>query len=114
MSRSIISSSLLAALVCVLLALASTPSAHAWGADGHQAVATIAYNYLTPKAKSGVDKIINNSDFTSIEDASTWPDRAKTSATGGWHYIDGCVLAATATCLLGAYRAHFRVLSFRM
>ncbi|KAJ3351162.1 hypothetical protein GGF32_004437 [Allomyces javanicus] len=104
MSRPIVSSSLLLALVCVLIALAATPSVNAWGVDGHQAVATIAYNYLTPKAKAGVDKIINNSDFTSIEDASTWPDRAKTTATGGWHYIDGEDSPLNGQCSLSLSR----------
>ncbi|KAI9189601.1 hypothetical protein H9P43_001034 [Blastocladiella emersonii ATCC 22665] len=75
-------------LITVFALLALANSANAWGSEGHEAVASIAYANLTPRAKAGVDALIKSSpDVKSIEDASTWPDRHKSPKTAPQHYI---------------------------
>ncbi|KAI9189280.1 hypothetical protein H9P43_000711 [Blastocladiella emersonii ATCC 22665] len=76
-------------LLTVFAFLALANSANAWGVEGHEAVASIAYANLTPRAKAGVDALIKSSSvISSIEDAATWPDRNKTPDNAPWHYVD--------------------------
>jgi hypothetical protein len=85
-----------------VLSLVPTASAWAWGCKGHQTVALIAEQYLTPEALQLVNKLLaeNPVDPTLkryctepahdlLADASTWPDDVRNSAKNGpWHYID--------------------------
>src|SRR5260370_24616550 len=74
-------------------------SAWAWGYDGHEIVAFIAADNLTPAAQSHVASIFGvPADKRSIEIAmekeSTVPDtkfRGEDSATAPWHFIDICL-----------------------
>ena len=45
-------------LVCILMLLDST-QAFAWGAKGHDIVAAIAEQHLTPKAKRKINKLLD-------------------------------------------------------
>jgi hypothetical protein len=85
-----------------VLSLVPTASAWAWGCKGHQTIALIAEQYLTPEALQLVNKLLaeNPVDPTLkryctepahdlLADASTWPDDVRNSAKNGpWHYID--------------------------
>ncbi|KAI9189279.1 hypothetical protein H9P43_000710 [Blastocladiella emersonii ATCC 22665] len=76
-------------LITLVALLAST--ANAWGNEGHEAVASIGYALLNPRAKATVDTLLKSYDFKSLEDAATWPDRVKKSTrkeTGDYHFID--------------------------
>jgi hypothetical protein len=90
----------LAAVVALLFSAA--PSAHAWGCKGHQAVALIAENHLSPEARQFVEKLLGenpidpklkrwcgNATSDLMVDASTWPDDVRNERHNGpWHYID--------------------------
>lgn len=95
-----------------LIALAAlNPSAHAWNATGHMAVAGLAYDRLTPKAKTGVDALLarqrdygkwladlpagyNRGRYAFMR-ASTWPDEIRKTAEDRppWHYSDIPIVA---------------------
>ncbi|MBV8034687.1 S1/P1 nuclease [Roseateles sp.] len=65
--------------------IATTPNAHAWGANGHQAVATLAADLIrgTP-AEAQVKALLG--DMT-LQEAAIWPDCAKgISAAQGYSY----------------------------
>ena len=77
-------------------------SAFAWGCKGHQTVALIAENELTPEARQFVEKLLaenpvdpqlkrycGNAGRDPMVDASTWPDDVRHDLKNGpWHYID--------------------------
>jgi len=76
--------------------------AWAWGCKGHQTVALLAEQNLTPEALQLVNKLLAENPVDStlkryctdpahdlLADASTWPDDVRNSAKNGpWHYID--------------------------
>ena len=74
----------------VLFLFAYMPYAvSAWGVTGHRIVGQIADEYLTPKAKTEISKILG---FESIAMASNWPDFIKSdpeySYLSTWHYVN--------------------------
>lgn len=92
------SSRLLHVANIVLAVLLFPASAWAWGNHGHQIVAVIAADNLSPAAQSHVASILGvSSDKRSIaaamERASTRPDWEfrKDRATEHWHFIDICL-----------------------
>ncbi|MDB5141134.1 MAG: hypothetical protein JWR12_3050 [Mucilaginibacter sp.] len=60
-----------------------------WGFKGHQAVATIAENHLTPQAKAAVKDLLGTQ---SLADVATWADEVRNDgsfkSTAGWHFVD--------------------------
>ncbi len=96
--RPIVTQALLAAL-----ALALPCTGFAWGDQGHEVVASLAYKRLTPKARKAVDALLAQDkdkltapDFVS---RATWADKFRDSdrntpqkthynATHKWHFID--------------------------
>jgi len=60
-----------------------------WGFKGHQAVATIAENHLTPQAKAAVKELLGTQ---SLSDVATWADEVRNEpafkSTAGWHFVD--------------------------
>jgi hypothetical protein len=76
--------------------------AWAWGCKGHQTVALIAEQNLTPEARQLVVKLLAENPVDPglkrycpdpahdlLADASTWPDDVRNLAKNGpWHYID--------------------------
>jgi hypothetical protein len=86
------------ALVLLGTVLFGNP-AWAWFAEGHEVVAVIAADDLTPTARSHVAQILNvPADTHSIEKAmaaaSIRPDtefRSEDRTTASWHYIDICL-----------------------
>jgi hypothetical protein len=60
-----------------------------WGFKGHQAVATIAENHLTPQAKAAVKDLLSSQ---SLADVATWADEVRNEpafkSTAGWHFVD--------------------------
>jgi nuclease S1 len=97
MSRRI---AVLAGVVTIIFSAA--PSAHAWGCKGHQTVALIAENHLSPEARRMIEKLLGenpidpklkrwcgNATADLMVDASTWPDDVRNERHNGpWHYID--------------------------
>jgi len=71
------------------LALLCAPApAFAWGAEGHEIVAAIALDGLTPGARAQVAQLLG-SPAMMIHDAN-WADeiRERRPETGSWHYVD--------------------------
>ena len=79
-------------LVCILM-LFDPAQAFAWGAKGHDIVAAIAEEHLTPKAKRKIKKLL---DGRSIVYYSSWMDNIQNSPyweygynkTKTWHYAN--------------------------
>lgn len=78
--------------VCLLLA---PQAALAWGFAGHEVVAAIARNYLTPEVRQRVDQLLaaDTDSLTSHDMASeaTWADRYRGAGhpeTASWHFVD--------------------------
>ncbi|GAB4093295.1 S1/P1 nuclease [Flaviaesturariibacter terrae] len=72
-----------------LLLLSMSARSWAWGKQGHEMVAEIAFHFLAPDVQQKVLKALGG---LSIEEAATWMDdvRANNSfdAMKPWHYID--------------------------
>jgi hypothetical protein len=71
--------------------LLSPSAAYAWGHEGHEIVALIAANEMTPKAKAAVQGLLGGPDAaTAMEQYSTWADeiRPERRETAPWHFVD--------------------------
>lgn len=94
---------LTALLISFVAVLSAVPSAWGWGCEGHQVVALIAENHLSPRARAMTLKILADNpidpslsryckqpDLDAMADSSTWADdeRVVQPDTGPWHYID--------------------------
>jgi hypothetical protein len=73
-------------LPLILALLAST--AHAWGTQGHQVIASLAQAQLTAKAKAEIDKLLAMEPGATLESISTWADEHRNPTTAAWHYIN--------------------------
>lgn len=74
----------------VILVLATfAPRALGWGGDGHQIVALIAEDHLTPAAKAGIRDLLDGANISDAEVAN-WADeiRRQRRATAPWHYVN--------------------------
>ena len=80
----------LAALVGIVATVWFSPEAMAWGKEGHQIIAYIAAQQLSPKAREGVAALLGGDAEASLVEVSTWADDIKRSRrdTGPWHYVD--------------------------
>ncbi|MGA2707122.1 MAG: S1/P1 nuclease [Steroidobacteraceae bacterium] len=89
------------ALQCLLLLLPI--AAHAWGDEGHEIIALIAWNYLNPLVREKVTLLLSSdSSHLTADDGiaaeATWADRLRDAdrstdkahydATREWHYAD--------------------------
>ena len=89
------------ALQCLLLLL--PVAAHAWGDEGHEIIALIAWNYLDPSVREKVTLLLSSdSSHLTADDGiaaeATWADRLRDTdrstdkahydATREWHYVD--------------------------
>lgn len=74
-------------LLALFLCLAPVP-ALAWGAEGHEIVASIALDGLTPRARGQVAALLGSP--TMMIHDSNWADeiREQRPETGRWHYVD--------------------------
>lgn len=62
--------------------------AHAWGAEGHQIIATIAQSNLQPQAAKELARILAQEPGATLASISTWADEHRSPATAPWHYIN--------------------------
>jgi hypothetical protein len=74
----------------VLLMLPSF--AFAWGGEGHQVTALIAYRFMTPEAKAATKAMLGGANIYDGEVAN-WADRIRRTdpASAPWHYVDADV-----------------------
>jgi hypothetical protein len=78
-------------LFCILALVLLIPSAvFAWGGDGHQLVALIAEDHLTPEAKAGIHELLGKDVHISDGDVASWADniRREKRSTAPWHFVD--------------------------
>jgi hypothetical protein len=81
--------------LAMIILLMSLP-AFSWWDKGHQLVAKIAYDRLTPNAKAEVDLMTRElamqyTEIKSVTDVAVWPDnirKQKIETFTRWHYID--------------------------
>lgn len=74
---------------CLLVVLgALTAQACAWGTQGHQVVAELAFNTLTPKARFEVTQLLALEPGETLASISMWADERKSPATSAWHYVN--------------------------
>jgi len=74
---------------CLLVVLgALTAQAFAWGTQGHQVVAELAFNALTPKARFEVTQLLVLEPGETLASISIWADEHKSPATSAWHYVN--------------------------
>jgi len=88
--------------IAILTAVTCCPNAFGWGCEGHQIVALIASQHLTPEARTGVYQLLKDAPIDPalsrfcqpvaaepMADAATWADDSKKGEkTGPWHYLD--------------------------
>jgi hypothetical protein len=62
----------------------------AWGGEGHQIVALIAEDRLTPEAKAGMHELLGEDVSISDAEIANWADqiRRERRNTAPWHYVD--------------------------
>lgn len=82
-----------------IASLSISSPAFAWGYEGHETVAAIARNYLTPTVRARVDAILSTDTDTLTKpdmiSRSTWADvwRSKShSETADWHFVDNEII----------------------
>lgn len=90
-------------VACAALAMLLIPRPLlAWGCKGHQTIALIAEEHLTPEARALLEKLLKENPIdpqlrrycgsfngSALADGSTWPDDIRGAANNGpWHYID--------------------------
>jgi S1/P1 Nuclease len=61
----------------------------AWGGDGHQIIALIAENRLTPAAQAAIHELLGDDLNISDAEICMWPDqiRRERRETAPWHYV---------------------------
>ena len=74
----------------LVLALSLTMAGHAfaWGAQGHEVIATVAWQGLTPQTRQEVTRLLALEPGQTLESVATWADEHRSPATGVWHYIN--------------------------
>lgn len=82
-------------LTFVLMSSATAEPCFAWGNLGHSIIGEVAYNLLSPKAKTAVDQLLamSNDPMTLPDFAhrATWADKQRQAthgATAAWHYVN--------------------------
>ncbi|PNS15518.1 hypothetical protein CAC42_777 [Sphaceloma murrayae] len=104
----------------LVLLLSSLPSAFSWGRLGHDAVAFIAQNYVSPRTQTWAQGLLRDTSNQYLANVSTWADSYRNEPGGEfsapYHYIsaddappsacnvdfnrdcgpDGCVVSAIA------------------
>lgn len=89
-------------IIAALLLLLCSNFVYAWGDKGHQVIASIAWQYLSPTAREKIDALLRSDDSgltaTDFVSESTWADAYRDSdrashktryeQTRRWHYIN--------------------------
>src|SRR5262245_18588102 len=81
-----------ACFISGLVVLAHLPTDHAFasGAEGHQIVAEIAEQYLTPATAHQIRELLAIQNVTTLAEISIWADqiRLQRPDTAPWHYVN--------------------------
>jgi hypothetical protein len=74
--------------VLLVLACLAPTRANAWGAQGHEAIASLAWQGLKPAARQEVARLLALEPGQTLESVSNWADVHRNPATGVWHYVN--------------------------
>lgn len=103
----------------ILLGVFAAGDVYAWGDTGHEIICEIAFQELTPQARSQVRQLLQqDADFRLFSKACTWPDHPRTRASE--HFVnlprsatglgdDPCPV--DAPCVVTAIEADLAILS---
>ncbi len=72
----------------LLAAFLVSTQAAAWGTQGHQVVAAMAWELLQPATRAEVNRLLTLEPGETLESLSTWADEHRNPATGPWHYVN--------------------------
>jgi hypothetical protein len=88
--RATIARRILLTTFTVVAITASAPPLRAWGAAGHRVVARIAWEQMTPAARSAASDLLERGGPDAFYAAATWADEVRSSRpdTYNWHFVD--------------------------
>ncbi len=93
---------LLAPMVLIALWAMCMPPARAWGVQGHQVIAAIAWQDLQPAAREEIVRLLALEPGQTLVSVATWADEHRSPATASWHYLNfprgQCQFDATRDC----------------
>lgn len=75
-------------LMAIVLAWVVAPAAHAWGPQGHQIIAALAWAQLAAPARAGVERLLAAEPGATLVSVSTWADENRSPETAAWHYVN--------------------------
>lgn len=75
-------------MVALVLLLATTRLAFAWGNEGHRLIASVADAQLSPSARAHVDQLLALEPGTTLASTSSWADEHRNPASAPWHYVN--------------------------
>jgi hypothetical protein len=80
----------IASLAALVLLVASSNQAFAWGYSGHRIIAEIAEQFIDPDTAHKVRDLLAVENVTTLADVSTWADqiRVQRPETAHWHYVN--------------------------
>ena len=81
-------SRLLVPLALLALWSACTASAQAWGVQGHQVVAAMAWQGLKPAAREQAARLLALEPGQTLVSVATWADETRDASTAPWHYLN--------------------------
>lgn len=78
----------------------------AWGPEGHQVIANLAEQQLTPAARKEVGRLLALEPGATLASLANWADEYRSAETAAWHYVNfppnACVYDAPRDCPDGA------------
>jgi hypothetical protein len=106
--------------VLAVLGLLWGLDAHAWGAQGHRVIATLAEKELTPAARKEVKRLLAMEPGQTLVSISTWADEHRSEPSRPWHYVNlprtSCAYkaqrdCADGRCVVAAIQTQIKVLA---
>jgi len=77
-------------LAVMVLGGIAGPRLDAWGVSGHRVVARIAWERMTPEARSRANDLLDRGGADAFYTAATWADEVRSARpeTYNWHFVD--------------------------
>lgn len=75
-------------LLAIVLSGVMAPATHAWGPQGHQIIAGLAWAQLAAPARAGVERLLASEPGATLVSVSTWADESRSLETAAWHYVN--------------------------
>lgn len=75
-------------LLAIAMAWMFSPTVHAWGPQGHQIIAAMAWEQMTPQARAGVQRLLALEAGATLVSVSTWADENRNPENAAWHYVN--------------------------